>query len=284
MYPAMRASGHHFTHLVPYPEAVQGTAWDVTAHDVSVLESADRLVLTGGGYTAWTELLAHRAASLGLEVVMSELAYGAAPDGVSRPHPDRLSALGAAGAELFAAYHGHRLSDVVITGTPLLDTLPAWEPVAGHVLLLSTAEAATRDPDHVLRSIGERLRTDGHAVTVRCHPREDRAYWDGFPIDASASAALAARHVTVVIGYPGSAHPVCAALGVPVVAVAPNEALRAALPESHRAVVPTWVTRADQLDLDALNPSAREDVEHVCGPVGGAAQRVVEFWGAAGTA
>lgn len=273
------ALGHQFQHLIPYPEKVQGLAWDHVTADLSVLATADLVVITGGGFTAWTELVARRCQQLGLPFVISELAYGAQRDGLDYPVAHAVSALSPAGAANLSQYHKFPLEDIVITGTPLLDALPRWEPVLGRVLILSSVDAVTRDPGRLLFELAEHLRRHGADVVVRCHPREDRNPWAGFEIDGSPTAAEAARHASVVVGYPGSAHPIAAALGVPVVAVAPTEALRDALPQPQAMVIPTWVHGLDDVaKIGSATPTSTELVIYANGPLGGAADRLIGFW------
>jgi hypothetical protein len=163
---------------------------------LSVLEHADLVVITGGGYTAWSELVALRCQQLGVRFVVSELAYGAQADGLNHPKPVAVSALSPAGAENLARYHEVPVGDIVVTGTPLLDAMPPWQPVPGRVLVLSSVDAATRDPDRVLMAFVETLTGQGREIHVRCHPREDRANWAGYTLDESPSAALAARRAS----------------------------------------------------------------------------------------
>ena len=272
-------SGHTFTHLIPYPEKVQGLPWEHVTADVRVLDRADVVVITGGGFTAWTELVAKYCSQLGIPFVVTELAYGAQPDGVQHPAPAAVSALSPAGAENLALYHDVSLETVVVTGTPLLDGLPLWVPARDRVLLLSSVEANDRDPSQELRSIADALRARGHDVVVRCHPREDRSTWDGIPLDQSPTAAHAAQYASFVVGYPGSAHPVVAALGVPVVALAPTEELRSALPPAQASVIPTWVSSCEEfLTLTSFPATPSEAILFANGPIGGSGSRVVEFW------
>jgi hypothetical protein len=282
LHAAMRraiVAGHSFSHLLPYPENVQGARWDHTTAQVNVLDSADLVVITGGGFTAWSELAARRCEQLAVPFVVSELAYGAQPDGDNHPTPFAVSALSPAGAENLARYHHLPVEDITVTGTPLLDGLPAWEPVARRVLVLSSVDAVARDPELLLVTIARKLVDDGYEVVVRCHPREDRAIWSAFNIDGSTTPVDAAVHAGVVIGYPGSAHPIVAALGVPVVAVAPTEALRVALPPQQALVIPTWVTDLAEFDrIAGAVPTAAEVVTYANGPLGGSADRMVSFW------
>ena len=278
LHQSMMLSSSRFTHLVPYPEALQGEAWSSVSSDANILGSAELVVITGGGFSAWTELVARRADELNLPWVVSELAYGSRPDGIARPQPFALSAMSRAGASLFAEYHGSEFGEVVITGTPLLDNLPIWRPIDKRALILSSVDAAIRDPGNVLREIASRLVEDRWEVVVRTHPREDRAYWDGFKLDYSPTPALAAQSASIVIGYPGSAHPICAALGVPTVAVVPTPELYAALPPAHCAIIPTWIEFADELEPYSLPASNEATIEYICGPIGGSAQRLLDFW------
>lgn len=276
---AASATGHSFCHLIPYPELVQGRGWDDTTAALSVLEHADLVVVTGGGYTAWSELIALRCQQLGVRFVVSELAYGAQPDGLDHPKPFAMSALSPAGAENLARYHEVPVGDIVVTGTPLLDAMPAWQPVPGRVLVLSSVDAVSRDPERVLMAFAEKLMDQGREIYVRCHPREDRSIWAGYVLDESLSAALAARHAELVIGYPGSAHPIVAALGVPVVAVAPTQAMRDALPPAQASVIPTWVhSLSDFTKLAGAPATNRAQIEYANGPIGGSATRMVNFW------
>ena len=282
LHDAMREAtrkGNQFTHLIPYPETVQGTPWDVTTANIAVLDDADLVVVTGGGFTAWTELVARRCEQLGKPFVVTELAYGAQPDGRPHPAPYSVSAMSPAGAENLANYHHIGLGSVTVTGTPLLDTLPTWEPIAGRVLILSSVDATTRDPELLLRSIAHHLETSGRQIVIRCHPREDRTPWASFTFDTSPTPADAARHAEVVVGYPGSAHAVVAALGVPVVAVAPTPEMRHALPVLQASAIPTWVTTIDDIGaIDGAPPTDPALVTYVNGPVGGSSTKIVEFW------
>lgn len=67
--PALDNSDGSFTHLVPYPEPVQGTAAAAVTSDVTVLDRCDLLVVTGGTFSAWTKLAARHAMTLGVPVV-----------------------------------------------------------------------------------------------------------------------------------------------------------------------------------------------------------------------
>jgi hypothetical protein len=272
-------NGNQFTHLIPYPETVQGIPWDAVTANIDILELSHLVVLTGGGFTTWTELVARRCEQLNIPFVVTELAYGTQTERRNLPAPAAISALSPAGAENLALYHKVDLGSVVVTGTPLLDSLPAWEPTPGHVLILSSVGATQRDPEQLLITIARHLEQTGHDVVIRCHPREDRTPWSDFAIDTCKTPAEGARNAERVVGYPGSAHAVVAALGVPVVAVAPNLEMRRALPPQLAAAIPTWVSSTDDIKIIlSAPPTDASMITFVNGPIGGSSARVVEFW------
>lgn len=268
-----------FVHLVPYPEPVQGDAiMEVTAR-LEVIDSCDRVVVTGGTFSAWTELVSRYAATLGKPVLFSELAdVGNAAPIARRVPVTAATALSTDGAACVAKYL--RLSNVTVTGTPALDGLPAWEPVRGRVLLLSTSDMTRRDPDLVLLATGHALRERGWEVRVRVHPREDRSPWAGFALVDGETQAESAASAQVVVGYPGSAHVLAAAVGVPVIALSPTAELAAVFTERQAAAMSAHAQSAAEV-VELVSRVRSPDpamVETVVGPLGGAARRIVELW------
>lgn len=279
LHAAMGASPHAFTHLIPYPEVVQGAPWRDTSSNPAVLEKADRLIVTGGGYSAWTELVAWRAADLGIPVLFTELAYGQPPQGRALPVPTALSAMSPASARVHADYHRVPQESVAITGNPLLDALPRYRPEPRHAVILSTVDRDRFDPKGVLLAIAQRLRSDGWKIAVRPHPREDRTMWEGFPLSTAGTPADSAANASVVLGYPGSAHLVAAAIGAPVIAVIPT-AHADALPAEHMRIMSGVVRTTEGVDgvlsdARACDPAL---LGNVIGPIGGSAERIVDFW------
>lgn len=292
-------------HLVPYPEPVQGLAWDEMAFDAQVLASADRVVVTGGSLSAWTDLVWRRAAALGVEVRYSELAFLPASKTVYSPPvwPQMLwaSAL-CSGSEPLVAQMFPGAS-VVVTGVPLLsaDTpsagLPSADvpvaaasavassgvvaaPASRRVLLLSRTSREQHDPQDELGRLAGLLRESGFLPVVRCHPREDRDSWEGFMVDDSEDVFAAARGAFAVCGYPGTLLSLLAAAGHPAVALETSSEFAAMMPAHQRLVVPAHVeTAAEALAVLAERPVASASARlAVSGPPGPSADRVVSFW------
>lgn len=276
---ALAASGVTFTHLTPYPEEVQGDPVIPVTADASVIAAADRVVITGGTLSAWTELVVRCAASFGKEIVFSELAYVAdASPASSDLVVDRVTALSPDGAAALRLYLG--VDAVDVTGTPALDGLPAWSPVDRRVLVLSTSDMVLRDPDLALHTCAITLRSKGWDVRVRPHPREDLQPWDGFEIVSGETQAESASSAAVVVGYPGSAHVLAAAVGVPTIALAPTPTL-ASVFSSAQSTAMSANTSCVEGTLSAVaeaSPPCADAVAAVVGPIGGAAERLVSSW------
>jgi hypothetical protein len=237
--------------------------------------------VTGGTFSAWTELVARRATALGKPVLFSELAYAGDAQPI-RPGFElaRVTALSPDGAASLRHYLG--VGAVEVTGTPALDGLPAWEPVTRRALLLSTSDMAQRDPDRVLLSVAAALRDSGWEVRVRPHPREDLEPWTDFTVISGETQAESAASAQVGIGYPGSAHVLAAAVGAPVVSLAPTEDLQRVFTPLQRVAMSAHTAGVDDTleQVAYASPVARDLVTAVVGPIGGAADRVVAAWSA----
>ena len=276
---ALNESLTEFVHLVPYPESVQGEPVVEVSSCLSVIETCDRVVVTGGTLSAWTELVCRYAASLNKPVMFTELAYVNNTTPVTPRAPINLAtALSIDGADSVSKYL--RMSDVVVTGTPALDGLPLWNPVHKRALLLSTSDMTRRDPTLELLATGIALRQHGWDVRVRTHPREDRTPWDSFNVVDGETQAESAASAQVVIGYPGSAHVLAAAVGVPVIALSPNAVLASVFTERQAAAMSAHAQSATEvLDLiDSVRTPEPLLVEAVVGPIGGASRRIVDLW------
>lgn len=281
---ALASNTASFTHLMPYPEPVQGEPATAVSSRVSLLEECDRVVITGGCYSAWTELVARHAIAHSKPIIFSELA--SVPLALTSPVPatalELVTALSQDGADNLARYLGTPVADVQITGTPQLDNLPSWQPRQGHALLLSTVRMTDHDPDYQLVTLGHMLESDGWEVRVRLHPREDAGPWAGFEIVAGETQVESAASASVVIGYPGSAHILAAAVGVPTVTFSPNANMVGHFSARHHAAMSHHATSAVEVlqAISGLQPPLRYKVEECVGPIGGAAQRLVDLWSA----
>lgn len=279
LWDVMAASGHEFVHLIPYDEPVQGRRWPVTTGELSSVLAADRLVVTGGSLSAWTHAVASFANARGVPVRFSELAF--VPTDASRlalPHLEAVSAISISGARALAGYFGITVTDVTVTGNPILDAVPPRAHVPSGVLLVSTDVPSEVDPQGHLFALAAALRDRGERVVVSPHAREDVSHWDGFELAADGALAAAAQ-CRVAVGYLGSAAPLVASTGCPFVVLDPLGARRN-LEEFHRAATSGWASSSvDALVLlDSVAAVPREALELVTGPVGGSAQRVVDFW------
>jgi hypothetical protein len=276
---ALKTSGSAVVHLVPYPEPVQGNPVVEVVTCISVVADCDRVVVTGGTFSAWTELVARHAVTLGKPVVFSELAYVGNAEPVAPHVPvDFATALSDDGAASLSQYLG--LAHVAVTGTPALDGLPAWAPEPKRALLLSTSDMVIRDPGLVLVAAAHALRQRGWDVRVRPHPREDRTPWDGFEVVDGETQAESAASAAVVVGYPGSAHVLAAAVGAPVIALSPTAALADVFTERQAAAMSAHAQSVrDVLDIvDTVDSPDPALVEAVVGPLGDASRRIVDLW------
>lgn len=271
-----------FFHLIPYPTYTQGRSAATPVADLSILDGADRLVLSGGGLTAWTHAVSAYARQSGLPLLMMELAYGTT--GRQPLAPDVCAAMSPAGAKVMAEAFAFPVEAIPVLGNPQLDEVVPWSANAvpsvnrpGPVLLVSTSELPTRDPAGTLRTLGHQLAREGYEVAVAPHPREDTSYWAGFTLTRVQETA---HRCAVAMGYPGSVWAYLAAAGVPTVGVSSGSTLDG-LPQAVVDAASFWVKSAEDFVPSRLAracPAAPDVVRELCGPVGGAASRVIDFF------
>lgn len=277
---ALSMSSSSYTHLVPYPEPVQGEPVVEVASTTSIMDRADRVVITGGTLNPWTELVAREANRRQVPVLYSELAWATATPYAATPELAGASALSPAEAPRIAAMLGVNAASVVVTGIPALDNLPAYRPLPNTALVLSTVDMLDRDPDHVLLDAALEMQAAGWRVRVRCHPREDRQPWEGFEIVEGESQTESASTAAVVVGYPGSAHVLAAATGAPVISVEPNDGFSGILSAGEAALTSARLTRREDLitAVRSATPCDPSMLAEVVGPLDGASARLVAFW------
>lgn len=279
--PLIKAAGKRrasITHLVPYPEPVQGTPWPATTSNPAVLASADRVVITGGTLSAWTALIVGNANSTGLPVRFVELATIGDDIIDSRPKIEAASAVSQHGAKLLAARFNLPPDRVRITGTPLLDEIPAWRPSNRRCTIFSTVNYTERDPKRELLTVARQLKAQGWTVVVRCHPREDTSTWEEFELCEAAGPAESVAASRFMVGYPGTGHAIAAATGCPVLCLLPSNAGHE-LFSGQLEVLPYWASTAQEVIamLPGITSAPRERLELAVGPIGGAAERIVGF-------
>jgi hypothetical protein len=271
-------------HLCPSVDGVP--AGGSARVEVGPVTDADVIVVTG--LTEWPQQVLR--ANPSTRVVASCLAY-------MNPEPvddvdglrHRIGVVTAAGAADGAAFVGHLGVDVepVLVGTPALDS-PAVPSRAGHVLVLTSVTRATvtggsaPGTDRLLWA-ARTLTGLGYEVVVRPHPREDLTLWADHVLDASLSARDAAAGARFAVGIPGTAFAEIAAEGVPLIGVV-DPALRvpAHLLSLLGATITPMTTESD-LKAWAWSPTRATEVavKAAVGPVGAAAQRLLDVWMAA---
>lgn len=273
------------THIVPYEEQMQGQPWDETTSDMEALRQADRVVITGGRISAWTELVWRYAHSIGKDVTYTELAFLSETvptySGVRWPPMGNASAINeASGLIVSRMFPG---TPVTITGAPLLQGAAEEsqsDPTSRKVLFLSRVGREKDDAEDQARKLMTKLRSEGFEPIVRHHPREDPGAWAPWQTDRSPSAAHAAAGTYAVCGYPGTALSLLAALGHPAVALETSDRLARMLPEHQRDVVGARARRAEEAykALMERRTASAQAREKVVGPAGDAAGRIVDLW------
>lgn len=251
-----------------------------TSSSTGILDSADCVVVTGGTLNPWTELVAREAGRRAVPVVYSELAWATPAPYHSLPALSAASVLSPFEVPRISSMLGDSVKEIAVTGIPALDDLPAYSPVEGVVLILSTVDMLGRDPEQVLLTAARSMQASGTRIRVRCHPREDRTPWKEFEIVENETQVESASTASVVVGYPGSAHVLAAAAGAPVVSVEPNSTFSAVLSAQEAALMSARPSTLEGTLVAALtaSPCDQSLLESVVGPVGGASHRMVKFW------
>lgn len=266
-------AGVSFVHLLPYPETVQGTAAVRSLAEFSLLARADRLVLCGGGFSPWLELLAHHASSIGLPLYYTQLARH--KNDIPQGLPIRRATVWTeVEAEFFATVFTD--AEIRVVGNPILDEPSIPTPrVPGSLLVLSTADPAKFDPALRLPKIAAALAAEGCKVQVRLHPRETGSVWEGVECVRDGSFAAQVDAADLVVAYDGSLPLLAAARSARVCCFSdPENPHPDPLPLLHR-VHDTASARAALYNLPTLAPESLIDA---VGPFPGAARRIMHTW------
>lgn len=266
-------AGVSFVHLLPYPDTVQGSAAVRSIADFSLLDRADLLVLCGGGFSPWLELLARHAASIGLPLCYTQLARRGSVIPTGLP-VRRATVWTEREAAFFATVF--TAAEIHVVGNPILDEPPTSTPrVPGSLLFLSTANPAALDPASRLPQIAAALAAEGCTVQVRLHPRETGSLWEGVECLRGGSFAAQVDAADLVVAYDGSLPLLAAARAARVCCFADLERPHPdPLPLLYRVHDMTSV-RVALRDLPALPPEA---LIPFVGPFPGAAQRIMRAW------
>jgi len=274
----MKKSGAYFTHLIPYPEKTQGEPWFRVTSDLSIIKNTDKLIVAGGGFSAWSQAVVSQANRAGVPVILTELALGGGFAIQGDLTINGYTVIGEDSKKLLLTTGIKKIIEV--TGTPQLDSILPWKPIPNSFLLLSTSARADRDPSELLFNVGSYLVDRGHQVTVRPHPREDKSIWNGFLVDNSPNITEVASRSSLVVAYPGTPVPIVAAIGVPVIGCVPNLEFKKVLSSRQNKIFSNWISELHSIEevLSTAKPTDPLLVKQIVGPVGDSANRIVNFW------
>jgi hypothetical protein len=278
MYEEMSSRFFKFTHLIPYPEALQGEPWVNISSSLSILDSCDRVILAGGGFSAWSESVLSYASSLGKPIYLTELSYGSF---VSKPkfiNINKVSALTPANKILICKTLPISPEKVVVTGSPQI--IPNMEHIGDLVLLLSTSDMLIRDSSANLIEVANYLQKNKIPYLIRCHPREDKSPWKGHPLSCSPLLGEDLSLAKIVVAYTGSPSLNVVASGIPLINLAPNDNFTNILPNTYKSILPNWASNYEDVIilLDEFSLPNTESIEALLGNNNQAARQIVDFW------
>lgn len=281
--PELIKRGIDASHLVPDLENLAKPGFGRANEGIPVsvgLESiltADLLVVNFLIPDSWPAKAAQIAWANGIPVVFSHLAYlgPKVPKSVNGPFCT-ITAPSASDALDVANHLGVPLEQVNIVGTPALDQMPYYSPLAKRALIVTSVTGEIGGENLLLKS-ALTLGQIGWDIHIALHPREDRQLWSKFEI-SSADTLIAAASAQVVVGIAGSIFPTLAALGVPLVRVV-NADLDKAIPASILDLA-TPIASIEDLEGVVENPAkpTREQIQYLVGPTDGATCRLVDLW------
>lgn len=263
------------THLVPSVGEVEQSSLVETSSHIDDVKKADLLVVAGGSVSEWCNHVALIANKNLVPVVFSELAYiKSEPE--EYPYPDfvAVSAASKYGEFKMKTYLNDDDIDVVVTGHPMFDNLPVWNPVEGRVLVLSSM--FKKDSGASLKDSIKALENDGFDVVVRPHPREHSDAWKGFKVSHDVNLMDDLAKASTVVGVPGTGFQAAVALNIPVVAVE-GSSMDATLPE-YRQLFPYVNSESIVAAVKTANPLKSEVKDFIVGTVGGSTERLFNFW------
>jgi hypothetical protein len=267
-----------FTHLTPYPEKLQGKPWVNVSSSLSIIDSCDKVVLAGGGFTAWCEAVLRYAHSKNIPIYLSELAYGSFLNLPKNLPINKFSVLTPTNKDFLSKNLAIDSSSVVVTGSPqMIDKATTCNDL---VLLLSTSDANIRDPQFNLKSIATYFKENNQPYLVRTHPREDRSLWEGFNLSTNQELKSDLEKAKIVIGYPGTPSLIVIANGIPLINLSPNDSFQGIIPKEYNSLVVNTASDANSVNsfLDkTLLPSSKV-VNELLGFYPNAARNIVDFW------
>ena len=278
LYEEMSKRNSVFTHLVPYPENLQGQAWRNVSSSLSSIDRCDTLVLAGGGFTAWSESILTYATRIGKRIYLSELAYGSFTNYRSDIKFDKVSALNRISKIRFSEKQSFNSDDVIVTGSP--QAVEGKGIVGGYVLLLSTSDMSQRDPDHHLIEVANYLKKNDIPYKVRLHPREEFSSWEGFKVSNELLLSDDLNGAKLVVAYPGTPTLNAVASNIPLLNLIPNDSFSGILDPSYNSILLNWASTGQEA-IDKINNVALPDIREVTNLLGSnenVAKKIVDFW------
>lgn len=111
---------------------------------------------------------------------------------------------------------------------------------------------------------------------MRLHPRESKDSWDGFTLSKTRSLIEDLVSSEAVIGVPGTAFATAAAMHIPTAAIE-GSTLDTVLPE-YKYLFPYLKPSEVAKDIKLVAPLIPAATDFITGPVGGSADRLIDFW------
>jgi hypothetical protein len=224
-------SNDSFFHLLPYDEPTQGLSFNSVV-DLDFLHECDKLVVTGGSLTAWSESVALYANSIKLPVVYTELAF--IPRTIKPSKKPSFFKDFTAFGELSRSFLSSYLntdSTGILSGSPALTKLPNVNKNPNRVILFSTDDPSKVDPGLTIFKAGKVLQNLGFEVIVWRHPRGvDADLWEGFPTVTGLDLELISSAI-FSFGFIGSATPLTVSVNTPFIGFDPLGARLRELPD-----------------------------------------------------
>ena len=281
--PPLASLGVDVAHLVPTfagvsPVPVPGVR---VKEGLDAVASARLLVVGSLSPGSWPADAATVAVAAGVPVLFSHFAYlgSSFPPAVTIPMVGVTAASPSDAVDVAAHLGWSDVAGVRVVGTPALDAVQLYRPVARSLLVVSSVSRELGEPGRL--PAAARIAADaGWDVSVSLHPREDPDVWSAFRI-VTVSPVVAAASASVAFGYPGSVFPTVAATGVPLVALA-DPVIDVFVPDGIRRLASRCETPGGIVGaLHVAEPASLGDVAWAAGPYPGATARLVDAWLAA---
>lgn len=278
MYDEMRVRKSIFTHLVPYPEKLQGEPWQNISSTLSSVKSSDKVILAGGGFSAWSEAVLAFANKLALPIYISELAYGSFTKKPADIEINKVSVLSPVNMKIICDTLSISQKRVYVTGSP--QVLLSRKQKGGVVLLLSTSDMIARDRSANLIKVAEYLQRNNITYLVRTHPREDRSIWYGHPLSNTPLLIDDLSNSEFVVAYSGTPSLNVVASGVPLINLEPNDSFTNAIPRIYKSILPNSARNFEEVITLLHNYTIPNKVviETLLGNNENAAKNIVDFW------